>query len=523
MSQAGARDRRLDQLCIFVPCILAVLLAAYELSTRSLWLDEAASVAIASQHGGALWHAIAHDGGNMLAYYLLLHALIGVFGTAPAAIRVVSVIATGATVALVSLIGLRLFDRSAAFSAATLTAVSLPLIYWGQNARGYALMVTFAVGSFLAFAAIVCAPEHERAPRAALVLYVLSTLLAIYMGLIAAVIVPAQLVVILIAARSRIREVGIAVVVIAAGCVPLAVLALQRGSDQLFWVPPPTLQVLGQAARTLTSAGLPPNFHRSVTGTPTLILTGALLLIALVALVVSARRRMPGSGRAGEVLVVSWLLVPAILTVIASKAGEPIELARSTVLLAPAVALALAWLLRHPRLPSELGWAGVGVLVVLRALQLVPSYGVSPEPWRTVSAYVLAASRPDACVAFYPQDGRMVFDYYLGRGGAPGAGRLTPVLPATPWSSEQPYVERYAVPSGAALDAIVRRCPTLWLIASHEGLRHGPPASRANFRRYQALLVALAHRYARHHERSFGWAAVIRVSRFSRPRLSGRR
>ena len=94
MSSAGARDRRLDLLCIALPCVLAALLAAYELSSRSLWLDEAASVAIASQHGGALWHAIAHDGGNMLAYYLLMHALIGLFGTGPAAIRVVSVIAT---------------------------------------------------------------------------------------------------------------------------------------------------------------------------------------------------------------------------------------------------------------------------------------------------------------------------------------------------------------------------------------------------------------------------------------------
>lgn len=521
MSSAGARDRRLDLLCIALPCVLAALLAAYELSSRSLWLDEAASVAIASQHGGALWHAIAHDGGNMLAYYLLLHALIGLFGTGPAAIRVVSVIATAATVGLVSLLGLRLFDRSVAFSAAMLTAVSLPLIFWGQNARGYALMVTFAAGSFLAFVSIVCAEEHAPVPRPALVLYVISTLLAIYMGLIAAVIVPAQLLVMVIAARSRVREVIAAVVIVAVGCIPLAVLALERGSGQLFWVPPPTLEVLGQAARTLTSAGMPPNFHRSATGTLTLILTGVLLLIALVAIVVSARRRMPGRGRVGEVLLASWLLVPVILTVAASKAGEPVELARSTILVAPAVALLLAWLLHHPRLPSELGWVAVAVLVVLRALQLVPSYGISPEPWRTVTAYVLANSRPGTCVAFYPQDGRMVFDYYLDRGGAPGAGRLTPVYPVRPWSSVQPYVERYAVPSATVLDSIARRCPALWLIASHEGQRRGPPASRVNYRRYQALLVSLAHRYARRHERSFGWAAVIRAVRFDGPRDQG--
>ena len=60
--------------------MLAIALCLYELTTRSLWLDEAATVAIASQHGSALWHAMTHDGGNMLGYYALLHVLIGWFG-----------------------------------------------------------------------------------------------------------------------------------------------------------------------------------------------------------------------------------------------------------------------------------------------------------------------------------------------------------------------------------------------------------------------------------------------------------
>ncbi|MGO9793129.1 MAG: hypothetical protein ACLP8S_27485 [Solirubrobacteraceae bacterium] len=43
---------------------------------------------------------------------------------------------------------------------------------------------------------------------------------------------------------------------------------------------------------------------------------------------------------------------------------------------------------------------------------------------------------------------------------------------------------------------------------------HGPPASRADYRRYLALLSALARRYPRQQGRSFGWAAVIRVVRY---------
>ena len=72
--------------------LVAAALAAYELTTRSLWLDEGATISIASQHGSALWDAIRHDGGNMLVYYLLVHVLIGWFGNGEAVVRIPSVI-----------------------------------------------------------------------------------------------------------------------------------------------------------------------------------------------------------------------------------------------------------------------------------------------------------------------------------------------------------------------------------------------------------------------------------------------
>src|SRR5271165_4796776 len=255
MSAVGARGRRLDLLTIAIPALLAGLLAARELPTRSLWLDEAATVAIASQHGAALWHAFARDGGNMLGYYLAMHVVIGAFGDGAAAIRVPSVIATAATAGLVSLLAIRVFDRRVAISAGILCAVSLPLIFWGQNARGYALMVAFSTASFVAFAAILTAPVTEaRTSRPVLAMYALTTALAIYMGLIAVLIVAAQLTLLPFAGR-RARALLVALGAVAVICVPLVVLALSRGSSQLFWVPSPDQHVLGQAARTLTSAG----------------------------------------------------------------------------------------------------------------------------------------------------------------------------------------------------------------------------------------------------------------------------
>ena len=105
----------------------------------------------------------------------------------------------------------------------------------------------------------------------------------------------------------------------------------------------------------------------------------------------------------------------------------------------------------------------------------------------------------------------MAFDYYL-----PSATRLTPVLPAVPWAQIRPYVERYAAPAASQLMRIEAGCPRLWLIASHQGQRDGPPASRVNSARYLTLLHSLAGAYPRHETKAFGWASPVRVELLTR-------
>ena len=383
-------------------------------------------------------------------------------------------------------------------------------------------MAAFATASYLAFAVIVTsADDREHSRQVALVLYVVSTTLAIYMGLIAVLVVAPQVALVPFVRRDA-RAILVAVALVAVCCLPLLVMALDRGSGQLFWVPKPDDHVLGQAARALTSAGYEPNVHRAALANLTLVLTGALLVLSLVVIAASGRGRMPYGGRAPELLIAFWFVVPVLLALIAAKAGVPVELSRTTLLVLPAVALLLAWLFAHPRIPSELGWVCVIALLAARAAILIPSYGVSPEPWNAATASVLASARTGACVAFYPQDARMPFDYYLDAGAAGGADRLRPVFPAAPWTAVVPYVERYLLPSRARLDAIVRACPVLWFVSSHQGQRAGPPTSQADYRRYRAFLAALALRYTRQRADRFGWAAVIRTVRFSHRALNAR-
>src|ERR1700678_2840688 len=79
-------------------CALALGLGLFDLGTRSIWGDEGASHAIASQHGQALWSGIARDGGNLALYYLVLHFVIEVFGSGEIVLRLFSVFCSVATV-----------------------------------------------------------------------------------------------------------------------------------------------------------------------------------------------------------------------------------------------------------------------------------------------------------------------------------------------------------------------------------------------------------------------------------------
>ncbi len=214
----------------------------------------------------------------------------------------------------------------------------------------------------------------------------------------------------------------------------------------------------------------------------------------------AARAALPAARRLRSgplLLVLSWAVVPSVVAVVLYAAGEPIELPRVTILVMPALALLLAWMLLQAGLAPSLGLFLCAVLLVLRLAQLLPSYGVSSEPWNTVTAYVTAttsANQP-ACVAFYPQDGREPFDYYLRElGHAQGnpAPSLRPILPSVAWTRVRPFVEVYGTLDAGQRARIAGECPRLWLIGSHEGqadgtgsITHEPhalPAAGAGFR-----------------------------------------
>ena len=493
-----------DRLAVVFPAALAAVLCLFEITTRSIGFDEAATVTIAAQHGSALTSAIAHDGGNMSGFYVLLHALIGWFGNDELVIRLPSALASIATVAIIGTIARRLFGARAAFAAGMLTAVSLPLVFWAQNARGYALMVAFVSAAYLIFISIDQTPSRGR-----WVAYVLLMSLATYSSFVAVLVIPAQLLV--LAPRSRrmrLRPFGLALVAIAILCLPLILLAGRRGSGQLFWVPRPTREIEVQVLQSLTSAGLEPSFHATATTTLLMILTAAALIGVAISFALSWRR---GSDRFAGSVVLAWVLVPTLLALLYSLFFQPLFLPRNLLMSVPAVALALGAGIGDRRVNGRAALAALAVLVILRGLQLLPSYAVSPEPWRQASAYVLARSRPGDCVAFYPADGRMAFQYYYAGASIPDQRLPRLILPIIGWGHVRTYVEDYATLSPGQIINRGSGCRRLWFVSSHEGQPSGPARSRANRARYLLLGARLARVFGSPQAKQFGYASAIHV------------
>jgi mannosyltransferase len=510
-SSQARRQHLLDLIIVAAPALLAAGLCLYDITARSLWLDESATVAIANQHGAAFGTALAHDGGNMLGYYVLLHVLIGLFGSGAFLIRMPSALAAAATVAIVGILALRLFDRRAAVAAGVLAAVSLSLVYWGQDARGYAPMIALISASFLALVSLL----DGRAGWRAWIAYVALTAASIYAGLEAVLVVPAQLVV-LLWYRDRARAVLTAVVAAALCCVPLAILAANRGSSQLFWVPPPSLRIAKQILQALASSGLQSTFY-TVTSTALLVLTLVVLGVG-AGLIVRLIRNGPPRAAAGPALMLSWLAVPGAAALLESTAGQSVFQARYLLVSLPAVALLLGWTIADRHLPRLVAGSVFVALIALRALQVIPAYGVSPENWRGATSYVMAHVQGGDCAAFYPLDNRMPFEYYLlSPGRAP-----TPVLPTLPWGQVRPFVEDYAPLSSLQLARLPSSCRRVWLVASHEGRVGGPPVSRANLTRFRQLVAALRHQYPNSNTTNFGYPGAVEVTLFRGATSHGR-
>src|SRR4051812_46234630 len=98
----------------FLPMALVILWPR-----PALWLDEAQSVGIARRSPAGIVDGLRADGAPPL-YYALLHVWMSIFGVGDYAVRSMSVLAAAAAVAVLAVVGRRLFGTAAGVAAALL-------------------------------------------------------------------------------------------------------------------------------------------------------------------------------------------------------------------------------------------------------------------------------------------------------------------------------------------------------------------------------------------------------------------
>jgi 4-amino-4-deoxy-L-arabinose transferase-like glycosyltransferase len=418
--------------------LIAFSIRAASLDAQSLWRDEVDSLRFATFPWPRMLANFTRPGWNGPLYFLVLRGWIALTGSSAYAMRFFSLLFGVLGVPLIYVLGCRLFDRAVGLMAGLLAATSPYLVWYSQEVRMYTLVPALAM---LAIYALRRGLEGDGGRW--WIVQVVATSLAFYCHILAALLVPVQVMLCVIwwpRAKRHWRGALISLAFLIVPYLPLAAwqvpLAFQQRETGFH---PYTLGQMVEILLNGWSLGIV-SWGRPW-GT---ILTGALVgggLVGSWLLGDEKRRRV-------VVAVAVWLMVP-ILAVWLVSLRQPLFTDRYLIWTAPAFyLLAAAGLVALWRLRPRMRWLAVvlvgGVLIFnggnLRrqavepikanfraaaayvaeygvAEQQVPQSSAAPQldlPFRLYLPFVVAErSVFDELIIFQIPYGRYTFDYYF--------------------------------------------------------------------------------------------------------------
>ncbi|MFW6135616.1 MAG: glycosyltransferase family 39 protein [Chloroflexota bacterium] len=143
-----------SRLALVAILVVAGFLRFYRLDAQSFWNDEGNAARIAERSLDLIVEGAAGDI-HPPGYYLLLHYWRAAFGQSEFALRSLSVVAGLGLVAVIYLLGRRLYDETTGLIAAFLGAISPFAVYYAQEVRMYALLGALSALSSLLVARIL--------------------------------------------------------------------------------------------------------------------------------------------------------------------------------------------------------------------------------------------------------------------------------------------------------------------------------------------------------------------------------
>ena len=388
-------DRRAPWAAVLGTTVLAAALVAFRIGRHGLWFDEGSTVGTVDRPlGDALWR-IANWELNQSTYHLLVLGWQRVVQS-EAALRSLSAVFAIAAVPLAWLLARRLVGERAAVVAALLLAVHPFAVQWGQQLRGYSLLLLLTIVSTLLFIRAVESPTWGRS-----IAYGVVTALAVYTQFFAVLVALAHVASLPIrGALPRRLLVGAGV---SAGVLLLPALEffVNREGDPLDWVAAPGReQLLGTAEALAGGAGAQ------------LLVYGLAAAVGTVVLLRRALDRTDADAAWRAALPVLLLVVPPAATLAVSITAKPLVEARFLIIVLPGLVMVASAAIDHLR--RALGAALVVAVVVVSGLGLRDWYDRSPfEQWREAVDVVAAGAEPGDVVLPVPVRASHVLRHYV--------------------------------------------------------------------------------------------------------------
>jgi mannosyltransferase len=427
--------------------LVAFLLRAVSLDAQSLWRDEVDVIRFATESPAELTKGLLREGHNGPFYYVVMHVWLFLVGSSEFGLRFLSLACSVLAVALLWRVGERMIGARAAMLAALIAAVSPYLVWYGQDAKMYAMV------SALSLAAVLCLWRALSGEGTKYwVGFVLAASFSLYIHLLSALMIAvfaAALPIFWPSFRQRWRGWLLSLALLTLPYLPLAA-----------WQMPLLLRTfdtghpqygLRQMLSLLLSL-----YTRGVTQIGCWVLSAAFLFALLVG--IFGPRESRGWPVRRRIFLAAWFLLPVVLIYLVSL-RVPVFEPRYLIFIAPAFYLLTALgLQRLWRLSPYL--AGVPLALILSfsllgvTLQATRSL---KSDFRSAAAYVFAHRQDGEPILFQMPYIQHTFDYYFGESYTSLEG---------PWTNGGQDVGHVQ----AALTDMLEEYPAVWLVQSESAL-----------------------------------------------------
>jgi hypothetical protein len=403
--RASCGSRSFCLAAIAALALVAFAVRAASLDAQSLWRDEVDAMLFAAAPPDEVLSHFAQPRWNGPLYFLLLHGWIVLTGTSEYAMRFLSLFFGVLCVPLTYVLGRRLFNRQAGFVAALLVAVSPYLTWYSQEVKMYTLVPALTLLAIYALRHALSMPKGHALSMSKgravegngwrwWAVQMIATSLAFYMHILAALLIPVQVLLYFIwRPRARRRWIGVLVVL---ACLVLVYLPLAGWQVPLLIEPRETgfhRYGLLETAQILLNGWSLGYFGSFGWGYPwATLLMGGLATWGILSLVLSHRKRVAELGE--RLSLLCWLVFPVLAVWIVSH-WQPLFTDRYFTWSAPAfylligVGLAALW-----RSGSWSRWVTVVLVGLVLGFNVADQWQQATQQgktnFRAAAAYVAA-------------------------------------------------------------------------------------------------------------------------------------